>query len=73
MVLIQTLGLAAAQVFANALDAFYQLTIMLVILLVGTVALAYLHPFDQKAPQLMQVRYFHKHMRNMLYIVYSIL
>ena len=59
VVLIQTLGLAAAQVFANALDAFYQLTIMLVILLVGTVALAYLHPFDQDAPQLMQVHQFH--------------
>lgn len=57
VVLAQTLGLAAAQVFASALDAFFQLTIMIVILIVGSLALAYLHPFDQEGPQTVQVCY----------------
>ena len=55
VVLVQTLGLAAAQVFANALDAFFQLTIMLVILITGSLALAYFHPFHQEASQAVQV------------------
>ena len=53
--LAQTLGLAAAQVFASALDAFFQLTIMIVILVVGSLALAHFHPFDQEGPQTIQV------------------
>ncbi len=54
--LVQTLGLVAAQVFANALDAFFQLTIMLVILIAGSLALAHFHPFEQEGPQIVQVR-----------------
>ena len=55
VVLVQTLGLAAAQVFATSLDAFFQLTIMIVILMVGSLALAHFHPFDQEGPQTIQV------------------
>ena len=55
MVLIQTLGLVAAQVFANSLDGFFQLTIMLVILMAGSLALAHCHPFEQEDPQIVQV------------------
>ena len=55
VVLVQTLGLAAAQVFATSLDAFFQLTIMVVILVVGGLALAHFHPFDQEGPQTIQV------------------
>ena len=56
MYLVQTLGLVAAQVFGNALDAFCQLSIMLVILIVGIVALAHFQPFEQAGPQIVQVR-----------------
>ena len=55
VVLAQTLGLAAAQVFATSLDAFFQLTVMIVILMVGGFALAHFHPFDQEGPQTVQV------------------
>ena len=55
--LVQTLGLAVAQVFATSLDAFFQLTIMIVILVVGGFALAHFHPFDQEGPQAVQVCY----------------
>ena len=57
VVLVQTLGLAAAQVFATSLDAFFQLTIMIVILVVGGFALAHFHPFGQEGPQTVQVRH----------------
>lgn len=53
--LIQTLGLAAAQVFATAVGAFFQLTIMIFLLVLGSLALAHLHPFDQEGPQTVQV------------------
>ena len=55
VVLVQTLGLVAAQVFASSLDGFFQLTIMLVILVAGGLALARCHPFDQEDPQSVQV------------------
>ena len=55
VVLVQTLGLVATQVFANSLDAFFQLTIMLVILMAGSLALAHCHPFEQDGPQIVQV------------------
>ncbi len=55
MVLVQTLGLVAAQVFAIALDGFFQLTITLLILVAGGLALAHCHPFDQEGPQFVQV------------------
>jgi len=55
VVLVQTLGLVAAQVFASSLDGFFQLTIMLVILVAGALALAHCHPFEQDGPQIVQV------------------
>lgn len=55
VVLAQTLGLVAAQVFASSLDGFFQLTIMLVILVAGGLALARCHPFEQEGPQSVQV------------------
>ena len=53
--LIQTLGLVAAQVFGNSLDGFFQLAIMSVILIAGSLALAHCHPFEQQGPQTVQV------------------
>ena len=55
VVLVQTLGLVAAQVFAIALDGFFQLTITLLILVAGGLALAHCHPFEQEGPQVVQV------------------
>ena len=55
VVLVQTLGLVAAQVFAIALDGFFQLTIALLILVAGGLALAHCHPFEQEGPQVVQV------------------
>ncbi|KAL0052667.1 hypothetical protein WJX82_005691 [Trebouxia sp. C0006] len=55
VILTQTLGLAAAQVFATALDAFFQLTIMLVILMISLILLAHYRPFEEKAAQITQV------------------
>jgi len=55
VVLVQTLGLVAAQVFAIALDGFFQLTITLLILVAGALALAHCHPFEQEGPQFVQV------------------
>ncbi|KAL0038989.1 hypothetical protein WJX77_004333 [Trebouxia sp. C0004] len=55
VVLVQTLGLVAAQVFAIALDGFFQLTISLLILVAGGLALAHCHPFEQEGPQVVQV------------------
>ena len=49
------LGLVAAQVFAVALDGSFQLTITLLILVTGGLALAYCHPFEQEGPQIVQV------------------
>ncbi len=58
---MQTLGLAAAQVIANALDAFFQLITMLVVLVVGALALAHLQPFEARGPQIVQVQMFISH------------
>jgi hypothetical protein len=55
VVLVQTLGLVAAQIFASSLDGSFQLTIMLVILVAGALALAQCHPFEQEGPQIVQV------------------
>ncbi len=55
VILTQTLGLAAAQVFATALDAFFQLTIMLVILMISLILLTHYRPFEEKAAQITQV------------------
>ncbi len=57
--------LAASQVFATALDTYFQLTIMLMILMVGVTAFAHFQPFLDDLLQRMQVRlyiYVHSHM-----------
>lgn len=54
-VLLQTLALAAAQVFATSLDTYFQLTIMLMVLVVGITVLAHFHPFQEPLSQSMQV------------------
>ena len=58
IVLVLTLLLAAAQVFAIALDTYFQLTIMLLILILGVIAFAFFHPFTDGLMQGMQVRLF---------------
>lgn len=55
VVLLQTLALSASQVLATALDEYYQLTIMLMVLVVGITLLAHLAPFQAKRTQSTQV------------------
>ena len=55
VVLLLTLALAASQVFATALDTYFQLTIMLMILTVGVTAIAHFQPFTDDLLQRMQV------------------
>ena len=55
--MLQTLGLAAAQVFATSLDTYFQLTIMLMVLVVGITVLAHYQPFEEALTQSMQVRH----------------
>ena len=55
VVLYTTLALAVAQVFATTLDAYYQVTVMLMVLLVGFALLAHLRPFVDPLAQRMQV------------------
>ena len=57
VVLWQTLGLAAAQVLARSLGAYFQLSIMLMILVVGLATLTHLRPFRADWSQVMQVCY----------------
>lgn len=54
MVLFLTLALAASQMFATALDAYFQLTIMLMILMMGVTAFAHFRPFVDDLLQRMQ-------------------
>lgn len=61
VVLCLTLMLAASQVFATALDTYFQLTIMLMILMVGVVAFAHFRPFLDDLLQQMQVGAFPAH------------
>ena len=56
VVLLLTLALAASQVFATALDTYFQLTIMLMILTVGVTAFAHFQPFTDDLLQRMQVK-----------------
>ena len=49
------LFLAAAQVFATSLNAYFQLTIMLMVLVIGMAGLAYYHPFEDPSAQGTQV------------------
>ncbi len=55
VVLLLTLALAASQVFATALDTYFQLTIMLMILTVGVTVFAHFQPFTDDLLQRMQV------------------
>ncbi|DBB05192.1 TPA: hypothetical protein ACH3X3_010435 [Trebouxia sp. C0006] len=55
VVLVQTLALATAQVSATALNTYFQLTVMLMILVVGSVALPHFHPFESSLSQRVQV------------------
>lgn len=55
VVLVQTLALAAAQVFATSLDTYFQLTIMLMVLVMGITVLAHFQPFEEPLSQSMQV------------------
>ncbi len=55
IVLMQTFALASAQVFALALSAYFQLTIMLMILVVGFAILAFFQPFEAPLSQTTQV------------------
>ncbi len=55
LVLYQTLFLAVAQVFAEALDSFFQLAIMSMILVAGLGILLYLQPLHDSLLQNMQV------------------
>lgn len=55
VVLWQTLALTVAQVLATSLDAYFQLTIMLMILVVGLAMLAHLRPFRARQSQTIQV------------------
>ena len=53
--LMQTFALASAQVFALALSAYFQLTITLMILVVGFAILAFFQPFEAPLSQNTQV------------------
>ena len=53
--LIQTLALAASQVFATSLNSYFQLTIMLMVLVIGITVLAHYQPFEDTLSQSMQV------------------
>ena len=55
VVLWQTLAPAFAQVLAVSLDAYFQLIIMLLLLVVGMAVLSYLRPFRSALLQAMQV------------------
>ena len=47
--------IAAAQVFATSLDAYFQLTIMLMVLIIGFALLAHYQPFEDPSSQATQV------------------
>lgn len=53
--LLLTLALAASQVLATALNVYFQLTIMVMILMLGVVAFAHFRPFIDDLLQRMQV------------------
>ena len=44
------------QVFATALDAYFQMTVMLMVLFVGSMLLPHLAPFEDQRSQSIQVR-----------------
>ena len=53
--LFQTFGIAAAQVFANPLGPYFQLIIMLVVLMISVTGLAHCCPFEEALAQSTQV------------------
>ena len=55
VVLLQTLALAAGQVFAIALSSYFQLTVMLMVMVVGIILLQHFHPFAAEMSQNVQV------------------
>ena len=55
VVLFQTFGIAAAQVFATSLDPYFQLIIMLIVLMLGVTILSHCQPFNERLPQNTQV------------------
>ena len=55
VVLWQTLALASAQVLAVSLDAYFQLTIMLTLLVLGLAVLSHLRPCKAPLSQSIQV------------------
>ena len=54
-VLVQTLAVTASLVLATSLDAFYQLTITLMVLFISFALLAHCHPFAALVSQRAQV------------------
>ena len=54
-VLVQTLAVTASVVLATSLDAFYQLTITLLFLVISITLLAHCHPFAAVMSQRAQV------------------
>lgn len=61
IVLVQTLAFVASQVLATSLDTYFQLTIMLMVLLVGFAVLAHLQPFEARLAQNTQVFSYKSH------------
>ena len=57
VVLFQTFGIAAAQVFATALDPYFQLIIMQIVLMFGVTILSHCRPFKEALPQNTQVHF----------------
>ena len=55
VVLLQTFALAAALVFSTALNTYFQLSIMLLILVIGLTVLANTCPFEEPISQQVQV------------------
>lgn len=55
MILMQTLALTTALVFATSLNAFFQLTVALMILVVGLTILPQCQPFQAPLSQRIQV------------------
>ena len=53
--LLQTFALACAQVLATSLDGYFQLSIMLMILVIGLFVLAHVSPFRESVSQHVQV------------------
>ena len=55
VILLQTFALTASLVFATALNTYFQLIIMLLILIVGLTVLTHVCPFEETLSQQVQV------------------